>query len=101
MKSFGEFYVSPFKLIGAAFTCPRGVSKMSEMTCFKKTLLVFLTASFSFLSTIKHGATLTSIYLRLELHNFFCLPLSEVVSVAVNCGCTHTSVSHVTMVDEQ
>ncbi len=81
----------------------RSVKSPSERTCFKRTLLVFLTASFSFLSTIKHGATLTSIYLRLELHNFspeFSLILSGL------CGCelwlrTHSSVSHVAMVGEQ
>jgi len=28
-KSFGEFDVSPFKEIGAALACPRGVSKMA------------------------------------------------------------------------
>jgi len=28
-NSFGEFDVSPFKEIGAALACPRGVSKMA------------------------------------------------------------------------
>jgi len=28
-NSFGEFDVSPFKEIGAALGCPRGVSKMA------------------------------------------------------------------------
>jgi len=28
-NSFGEFDVSPFKEIGAALECPRGVSKMA------------------------------------------------------------------------
>ncbi len=29
MKGFGEFDVSPYKVIGAALGCPRGVSKMA------------------------------------------------------------------------
>ncbi len=42
VKSFGEFDVSPYKVIGAALACPRGFQRWppSDWTCLKETLAV-------------------------------------------------------------
>ncbi len=65
VTSFGEFDVSPFKEIGAALACPRGISKMAAKWHDFNSIQVYLYSAFYDTIVAKQ------LYRKLSFYNIF------------------------------